>query len=194
MGRFVNADVYLSTGQGVIGFNLYSYCLNNAVNRVDISGSMSAVADVLNNSPWLLGLAVLDGPLPIGDIIAAIGCIILLAITVDEIEEKIVAAPKVGETAEATGGPENTPTPKPTQTPDQKALKEIGKEAIKSNKNGKPITYDEAQIIDEWAEEYGVNQHHQAEPGSGQHWPGGNYMNHTHVYNMHIPYVYSIMY
>ena len=73
------------------------------MNRVDISGSMSAVADVLNNSPWLLGLAVLDGPLPIGDIIAAIGCIILLAITVDEIEEKIAAAPKVGETAEATG-------------------------------------------------------------------------------------------
>ncbi|MDO4564628.1 MAG: InlB B-repeat-containing protein, partial [Clostridia bacterium] len=32
IGRFISADVYLSTGQGVLGHNAYAYCLNNPVN------------------------------------------------------------------------------------------------------------------------------------------------------------------
>ena len=38
VGRFLNADAYLSTGQGVLGYNMYAYCLNNLVNRSDPSG------------------------------------------------------------------------------------------------------------------------------------------------------------
>ena len=38
-GRFISADVLLSTGQGVLGHNSYAYCLGNPVGMVDISGS-----------------------------------------------------------------------------------------------------------------------------------------------------------
>ena len=38
LGRFISADVYLSTGQGVLGHNAYAYCLNNPANGVDPSG------------------------------------------------------------------------------------------------------------------------------------------------------------
>ena len=37
--RFISADVYLSTGQGVLGHNSYVYCLNDPVNLVDDGGS-----------------------------------------------------------------------------------------------------------------------------------------------------------
>ena len=37
-GRFINADVYASTGQGVLGHNMYAYCLNNPVNFADPTG------------------------------------------------------------------------------------------------------------------------------------------------------------
>ena len=38
LGRFISADVYLSTGQGVLGHNAYAYCLNNPVNCLDSAG------------------------------------------------------------------------------------------------------------------------------------------------------------
>lgn len=37
-GRFLNADVYVSTGQGVLGNNMFAYCLNNPVNGEDQYG------------------------------------------------------------------------------------------------------------------------------------------------------------
>ena len=51
------------------------------------------------------------------------------------------------------------------------------------------IIEQEAMILDEWAQEYNVPQHHQAYPDSGEHFPGGNYMDHTHIYNVHVPYI-----
>ena len=41
IGRFISADVLLSTGQGVLGHNAYAYCLNNPINRSDDAGSFS---------------------------------------------------------------------------------------------------------------------------------------------------------
>jgi len=38
VGRFLNADSFLSTGQGFLGHNAFAYCLNNPVNLVDPSG------------------------------------------------------------------------------------------------------------------------------------------------------------
>ena len=36
--RFISADVYMSTGQGVLGGNMWAYCGNNSVNRADSQG------------------------------------------------------------------------------------------------------------------------------------------------------------
>ena len=38
VGRFINADGYVSTGQGLIGNNMFAYCNNNPVMYVDRNG------------------------------------------------------------------------------------------------------------------------------------------------------------
>ena len=38
-GRFINADSRVSTFQGVLSYNMYTYCLNNPVNMLDPSGN-----------------------------------------------------------------------------------------------------------------------------------------------------------
>ena len=39
MGRFINADNYPSTGQGLLGNNMFAYCNNNPVNGCDPCGT-----------------------------------------------------------------------------------------------------------------------------------------------------------
>jgi len=39
VGRFINADSYVSTGQGLIGNNMFAYCNNNPVMRCDPCGT-----------------------------------------------------------------------------------------------------------------------------------------------------------
>ena len=38
LGRFINADAYASTGQGVLGNNMFAYCGNNPVKYADPTG------------------------------------------------------------------------------------------------------------------------------------------------------------
>ena len=59
--RFVNADSYNSTGQGFTGNNMFAYCGNNPVSRVDPSGE-----------GWLLALAITAVVLVVGGTLA--GC------------------------------------------------------------------------------------------------------------------------
>ncbi len=40
VGRFINADAFTSTGQGLLGNNMFAYCLNNPVNMIDSSGHL----------------------------------------------------------------------------------------------------------------------------------------------------------
>ncbi len=40
--RFLNADIFVSTGQGELGNNMFAYCRNNPVRRIDISGTADA--------------------------------------------------------------------------------------------------------------------------------------------------------
>ena len=51
--RFVNADGYVSTGQGLLSHNMFAYCLNNPVNKVDPNGDAAITTAVV-----LTGLAV----------------------------------------------------------------------------------------------------------------------------------------
>ena len=39
IGRFINLDTYISTGQGIVGFNMFAYCNNSPVNAVDPVGN-----------------------------------------------------------------------------------------------------------------------------------------------------------
>lgn len=41
IGRFINADGFTSTGQGLFGNNMYAYCLNNPISYTDPSGRAS---------------------------------------------------------------------------------------------------------------------------------------------------------
>ena len=63
IGRFINADAYASTGQGVLGNNMFVYCLNNPVALRDSSGTLATDADLYPNqqageyfAKWLLGI------------------------------------------------------------------------------------------------------------------------------------------
>ena len=38
VGRFISPDCYVSTGQGLLGHNMFAYCNNNPVNMIDNSG------------------------------------------------------------------------------------------------------------------------------------------------------------
>ena len=37
-GRFISADGYVSTGTGILGYNMFAYCNNNPVMRIDPTG------------------------------------------------------------------------------------------------------------------------------------------------------------
>jgi len=41
IGRFINADAFVSTGQGLLGNNMFAYCLNNPVRYVDVAGFLA---------------------------------------------------------------------------------------------------------------------------------------------------------
>ena len=41
--RFINADTYVSTGQGILGYNMFAYCNNNPVIYVDPSGKSFSI-------------------------------------------------------------------------------------------------------------------------------------------------------
>ena len=54
VSRFINADSYASTGDGLLGYNMFAYCGNNPVCYSDPTGHFALVDDLL----VLLGLAV----------------------------------------------------------------------------------------------------------------------------------------
>jgi len=41
--RFINADGYISTGTGVLGYNMYAYCDNNPVKLLDPTGEFPVI-------------------------------------------------------------------------------------------------------------------------------------------------------
>jgi len=50
-GRFINADAYVSTGQGLIGNNMFAYCNNNPANGCDPCGTCRHRWDFWNDCP-----------------------------------------------------------------------------------------------------------------------------------------------
>ena len=62
MGRFINADAFTSTGQGVLGNNMFAYCNNNPIIHADSEGTFfftvigAAVGAVVGAvDAWIMG-------------------------------------------------------------------------------------------------------------------------------------------
>ena len=56
IGRFINADIYPTTGQGLTGNNMFAYCGSNPVDRKDTTGTIwETIFDVLS-----LGASVVE--------------------------------------------------------------------------------------------------------------------------------------
>ena len=49
IGRFIIADVYAATGQGLIGNNMFVYCLNNPIIYVDNCGNIADCPPIIEN-------------------------------------------------------------------------------------------------------------------------------------------------
>ena len=43
LARFVNADDYVSSGQGILGCNMFAYCLNSPVVHADYTGNIAGI-------------------------------------------------------------------------------------------------------------------------------------------------------
>lgn len=51
-GRFINADGYVSTGQGILGNNMFAYCNNNPVMFTDPTGEKWELLKKVGNFAW----------------------------------------------------------------------------------------------------------------------------------------------
>ena len=49
-GRFINADELIDNGTGILGYNMYTYCINNPVNMVDVDGNAPAYISSQENN------------------------------------------------------------------------------------------------------------------------------------------------
>ena len=126
VGRFISADGYVSTGQGIFSNNMFAYCGNNPINRFDSTGHFwssilefvkTAVAEIGNalaaRVPMYAGAGgatFVDGPLPFADTIAAIGA---LVITADAIANGVNQAVKAGTATKEKEKVVAVPTTKP---------------------------------------------------------------------------------
>ena len=55
LGRFLNADALVSTGQGILGNNMFAYCLNNPIIAKDTTGKLSHSYDLVSNQALVYG-------------------------------------------------------------------------------------------------------------------------------------------
>ena len=56
--RFMNADGYIQTGQGILDKNMFAYCENNPVNKVDINGTNPAAVVYIAFVVIIYGIAI----------------------------------------------------------------------------------------------------------------------------------------
>lgn len=189
VGRFINADGLVSTGQGVLGNNMFAYCGNNPVNRADKSGkswsdlwefvknAAEAIENVMNAwSPaysYCGQLAELDGPSPYLDVAAAAGSILLTigAVGVAGYQTLTSPAPSLSVPKVETKEKEVTLNPPPktqayfTQSPYDFHPKGLVMREFAGTKNGKIIEWRDPLInvkVFEWNEDPAHGQHYHA--------------------------------
>ena len=65
VGRFINADGLVATGQGLTGNNMFAYCGNNPVNRADPSGqffssTLQSALQLAKDIPYAINVAIFE--------------------------------------------------------------------------------------------------------------------------------------
>ena len=118
LGRFLNPDAFTTTGQGILGSNMYGYCGNNPVNQTDSTGMFweelwdsltQTVSQANGYFSIAAGVALMDTPAPgVADIVAGAmlitGLLVCTGIStystittktqsITKTEEKVVAIP-----------------------------------------------------------------------------------------------------
>ena len=79
VGRFLNADAFVSTGQGILGNNMFAYCGNNPVVRIDGNGQfwLSAIVAVTILSSIIVAPVVMITEPIVPDAVCAAGMLYL---------------------------------------------------------------------------------------------------------------------
>ncbi|MCR4671799.1 MAG: hypothetical protein K5637_01005 [Lachnospiraceae bacterium] len=81
VGRFINADVFVSTGQGLHSSNMYAYCGNNPVNKSDSDGELAGwiisgiVGAIIGGASSAINDAIMGREVTVGSVVkgAAVG-------------------------------------------------------------------------------------------------------------------------
>ena len=60
VGRWLNADSYASTGQGILGHNMFAYCLNSPTNMLDNTGEFALSVTVVAMIISVVGGALIN--------------------------------------------------------------------------------------------------------------------------------------
>ena len=82
-GRFVSADVMIDNGAGILGSNMYAYCVNNPVNMVDIGGyAPEYITDQNNPNGEINGVKYVDIPIGLFGNLHDNGCGVIAAYNV----------------------------------------------------------------------------------------------------------------
>jgi len=127
VGRFINGDGLVSTGQGPLGNNMFSYCGNNPANRVDETGKfweewLEELGRVFQQSSAYFatssGVALVDSPAPgPADIIAAgmmlggaLACLVITTYTTITASTSSTSMSKVEAKAETKTKDQSPPT------------------------------------------------------------------------------------
>ena len=102
--RFINADGYINANGDFIGFNMFAYCSNNPINHIDKNGtSTEALRQTL---PLLPVFSLIDGPLPIADIITGL-FIVAVFYVLDSQDDSLEYSDVMVESSYGTGSPNN---------------------------------------------------------------------------------------
>ena len=56
--RFINADGYIQTGQGMLDKNMFTYCLNNPIDKYDPLGNFALTATICGIAIWKIAAVV----------------------------------------------------------------------------------------------------------------------------------------
>ena len=167
--------MYTSTGQGILGNNMFAYCRNNPVCRRDVAGATDekcydGASDPLGDDEELTG-GKMGRNSPDRNSNSSPG----------GQKNRIGGSGHGGHSLSNASSASSNQAHAPRFTPDQQAVLELAGEY----KSG--VTMDEASILVDYACEYGISNHApMIHPGRSGFWSG---ILHVKIKNFHIPVI-----